>query len=403
MKIYLVGGAVRDMALGLAVKERDWVVVGSTPGELLAEGFKQVGRDFPVFLHPKTKEEYALARKERKTGPGYTGFVCEFDPFVTLLDDLARRDLTINAIAMDEAGQWIDPYHGLRDIDRRILRHVSPAFVEDPVRVLRVARFAARFAHLGFQVADETRALIYSMSKQHELDALVPERVWREWETALTARHPEVFIRVLRQTGALSSILPEIASAFGIPRLRLTPAMIVDVGESTLERLYAFSQKCSDPLLRFAVFCLELGKVSTNSKYWPFHPNEEREGVVTLSHLSRRLKLPNTYYTLAELGITWYHEIVRLLDLTPEAILHVLNRIDAWRRPERFEQVLQVIEAYHLNPLLTKRWQDIRQCAAGFPPSLMTQHQGEALKQAITTWRLACIQQQLNQWEQDEK
>lgn len=403
MKIYLVGGAVRDQALNLEVKERDWVVVGATPDELLGQGFKQVGRDFPVFLHPKTREEYALARKERKTAPGYTGFTCDFDPTVTLEEDLARRDLTINAIAIDEAGKWIDPYNGLGDIHERILRHVSPAFVEDPVRVLRVARFAARFAHLGFKLAEETRVLIYTMSKQHELDALVPERVWREWENALSEPHPEMFIRLLRQTGALPSILPEVASAFGVPRERVTAEMIVDVGESALARLHDFSQVSQDSLMRFAVFCLELGKTTTKMKYWPYHPDEISEGVLTLSYLAQRLKLPHAYYALAELAICWYAELARLRYLRADEILHVLQRTDAWRRPERFEKLLRVAEAYHQEALLRQHWQILRDVTMKMPATLMRQSQGEALKEKIKIWRLSCIEQQLTQWESDEK
>ncbi len=217
MKVYLVGGAVRDQLLGLDTKERDWVVVGATPEMLLQQNYRQVGRDFPVFLHPVSKEEYALARTERKSAPGYYGFVCDFSSQVTLEEDLARRDLTINAMARDEQGTLIDPYHGQKDLKNKILRHVSPAFSEDPVRVLRVARFAARFHHLGFRLANETRALMYAMVKQGELAHLVPERVWKEWQKSLEEVNPEQFILTLRSCGALKIILPELDALFGIP------------------------------------------------------------------------------------------------------------------------------------------------------------------------------------------
>src|SRR5215831_4758529 len=218
MQVYLVGGAVRDRLLGRAVSERDWVVVGATPAELEQAGYIPVGRDFPVFLHPKTKEEHALARLERKVAPGYRGFATEFSPDVTLEDDLRRRDLTINAMAEDAGGQIVDPYGGRRDLDAHLLRHVSDAFVEDPVRILRVARFAARFAGLGFRVADETRALMRRIVDAGEAHTLVPERVWQETERALREAHPEVFFETLRACGALAVIFPEIDALFGVPQ-----------------------------------------------------------------------------------------------------------------------------------------------------------------------------------------
>jgi tRNA nucleotidyltransferase (CCA-adding enzyme) len=402
MKIYLVGGAVRDMALGLPVKERDWVVVGSTPKALLDAGFKQVGRDFPVFLHPQTQEEYALARKERKIGAGYTGFSCEFEPSISLEEDLLRRDLTINAIAIDENGTWIDPFGGLEDIRQRVLRHVSPAFVEDPVRVLRVARFAARFAHLGFRVCDETKTLMYTMSKHDELNALVAERVWREWENALRTKHPEVFIRVLRETDALTVIFPEIAHAFGIPKNRLNPEMIVDVGESALVRLSNFSERCEDPILRFAVFFLEFGKVLTSASYWPFHPNECIQGKQILSSLGGRLKIPNVYLHLTQSAMQSYQAIAALFSLTAEDILQVLQHLDAWRRFERFEKILNVAEAYHLHPLLTECWLALKRNTTDLPLSFTQDYQGEALKNAIRMWRLENIQRQLIAWGKNE-
>ncbi len=395
MKIYLVGGAVRDKILGLEVTERDWVVVGATPEQLVRLGFTQVGRDFPVFLHPETKEEYALARKERKIGPGYLGFECNTSSDVTLEEDLARRDLTLNAIAMDENGTYIDPYGGLRDIECRLLRHVSPAFVEDPVRVLRLARFAARFRVLGFDVAPETRALVYAMSRRGELNTLVPERVWAEWEKALLTDNPAIFIRVLRETGALFAILPEIAEIFGVPQIKTKPSCMVDVGERAMMRLEQFSATCRDPVLRFAVFCLELGKGKTPCQYWPFHPDEISNGVKALSDLSLRLKLPRVYHDLAELSLKWHLEIGRLSNLTPNEILVVLNQTDAWRRQARFESLLRVAETVHANPQLTRDWNNLRACAFEIPQKLIEKYQGISLKEAIMAYRLEQIKAHL--------
>lgn len=254
MKIYLVGGAVRDALLGLPVKDRDWVVVGSTPQEMLDAGYQQVGRDFPVFLHPQTHEEYALARTERKSGSGYTGFTCYAAPDVTLEDDLKRRDLTINALAQDDNGEIIDPYNGLGDLQNRLLRHVSPAFGEDPLRVLRVARFAARYAHLGFRIADETLALMREMTHAGELEHLTPERVWKETESALTTRNPQVFFQVLRDCGALRVLFPEIDALFGVPApARWHPE--IDTGIHTLMTLSMAAMLSPQVDVRFATLC----------------------------------------------------------------------------------------------------------------------------------------------------
>lgn len=259
MNTYLVGGAVRDKLLGLDVKDRDWVVVGADIDGMLAAGYQQVGSDFPVFLHPKTHEEYALARTERKSGKGYTGFVCDFTPDVTLEEDLQRRDLTVNAIAEAKDGTLIDPYHGQSDLQNRLLRHVSPAFIEDPLRVLRVARFAARFAHLGFTVAPETLSLMREIAESSELASLTAERVWKEWEKSLTYQHPEVFLQVLRDCGALAVVLPEIDCLFGVPQPEQWHPEI-DTGIHTLMVAKQATALTDDPVIRFAAQVHDLGK-----------------------------------------------------------------------------------------------------------------------------------------------
>src|SRR3982751_55651 len=298
MQVYLVGGAVRDRLLGREVRERDWVVVGATPGELERAGYIPVGRDFPVFLHPRTKEEHALARTERKTGPGYRGFVTEFSPDVSLEEDLRRRDLTINAMAEDGAGAIIDPYGGQRDLDARLLRHVSAAFAEDPVRILRVARFAARYAPLGFRVADETLALMRKMVEDGEANALVPERVWTETEKALAEERPDVFIEVLRACGALRVVYPEIDALFGVPQPEKWHPE-VDTGEHQLLALRAAVALGGGVAPRFAVLVHDLGKGVTPAQILPAHHGHENAGVALVEQLCARVRVPNP---LRELG-----------------------------------------------------------------------------------------------------
>ncbi len=291
MKTYLVGGAVRDRLLGLTPKERDWVVVGANPEDLLKAGYTQVGKDFPVFLHPKTKEEYALARTERKSGRGYHGFKVHADPAVTLEEDLLRRDLTINAMAEDEQGSLIDPYGGRADLQNKVLRHVSPAFVEDPLRILRVARFAARFQHLGFRLADETRQLLCAMTRNGELNTLVPERVWQEWQRSLREKNPEQFILLLRQCGALGVIIPELDKLFGVPNPpEYHPE--IDSGIHTLMVLQAASQLSDDPCVRFAALVHDLGKAQTAMHEWPKHHGHDQGGLPTIRQLCKRLRIP---------------------------------------------------------------------------------------------------------------
>lgn len=333
MKTYLVGGAVRDGLLGRTVSERDWVVVGGTSEQLLKLGYKAVGKDFPVFLHPKTREEYALARTERKTAPGYHGFAVESHTAVTLEEDLQRRDLTINAMAMDEHGGLIDPYGGQQDLERRILRHVSAAFVEDPVRILRLARFAARFAPLGFTVAEETLALMRQMVETGEVEALVPERVFQELARSLTEAEPAVFFRVLRDCGALVRLFPEIDRLFGVPQPEIYHPEI-DTGVHTLLVLQQAVRLTPDPVIRFAALTHDLGKGITPPEHWPRHIGHERAGLPVLESLCDRYKIPNAYRQLAG-KVTRYHGIGhRALELRPSTVIKLFRQLDAFRQKD---------------------------------------------------------------------
>ncbi|WP_233840815.1 multifunctional CCA addition/repair protein [Dyella sp. 2HG41-7] len=337
MRTYLVGGAVRDKLLGRTVVDHDHVVVGAHPEEMLALGYKPVGKDFPVFLHPETSEEYALARTERKTGHGYHGFAFQADSSVTLEQDLARRDLTINAIAQDEAGHLVDPYGGKRDIEQRVLRHVSPAFVEDPVRLLRVARFAARFAPLGFTVADETMALLQQMVRDGEVDHLVPERVWAETRKALSEAQPSAFLRVLREAGALAKLFPEIDALYGVPqRAEFHPE--IDTGVH-LEMVLDMAAKLApgNDLIGFCALTHDLGKALTPKEELPRHVGHEHRGVEPLRALAARLKVPAEHAELAELVCREHLNAHRALELKPATILKLLATLDALRRPERLD------------------------------------------------------------------
>jgi tRNA nucleotidyltransferase (CCA-adding enzyme) len=344
VKVYLVGGAVRDRLLGQPVKERDFVVVGATPQDLLSQGFLQVGREFPVFLHPQTREEYALARMERKTAPGYRGFVVHADPDVTLEEDLRRRDLTINALAEDERGNIIDYYGGGADLERRLLRHVSDAFVEDPVRILRVARFAARYADLGFAVADETMALMRTMVERGEADALVPERVWQELAKALGEPRPSRFFEVLRACSALSRLFPELDRLFGVPQPPQWHPEI-DTGVHTLMVVDMAARLSQGLEVRFAALTHDLGKGTTPREILPSHRGHEARSVVLLDALCERLKVPRRCCALARV-VARYHGLVhKVTELTPKTILDLLEGMDAFRRPERFAQALTACEA----------------------------------------------------------
>jgi tRNA nucleotidyltransferase (CCA-adding enzyme) len=344
MRIYLVGGAVRDKLLGLPVKERDWVVVGARPEDLETQGYKPVGRDFPVFLHPKTHDEYALARTERKTAAGYRGFSVHATPEVTLEEDLRRRDLTINALAQDADGKIIDPYGGRRDIEQRVLRHVSPAFAEDPVRILRAARFAARYRHLGFRVAEETIALMRGMVDAGEADALVPERVWQELAKALREPNPPAFFEVLRACDAQALLFPEIERLYGVPQPpQYHPE--IDTGVHTMLVLTQAAKLSPETIVRFAALTHDLGKGTTPRSQWPSHRGHEKRGVVLVDQLCDRLKAPNHFRELARHVARYHLHCHRALELCAATILKVLEALDAFRRPERFEQFLTACEA----------------------------------------------------------
>lgn len=344
MKTYLVGGAVRDKLLGRPVTEQDWVVVGATPEQLQAQGFTPVGKDFPVFLHPQTKEEYALARTERKTGHGYAGFSFYCGEEVTLEEDLIRRDLTINAMAEDEQGNIIDPYRGQSDLQQKILRHVSPAFAEDPVRILRIARFAARYHQYGFHVADETIALMQSMVSNGEVDHLVAERIWKETERALAEPNPEIFIQVLRACHALEKIFPEIDALFGVPQTA-THHPEVDTGIHTLMSLQQAVKLTINTCIRFATLVHDLGKGTTPEEEWPRHIAHEERSLPLVKNLCGRIAAPRDYKELALMVAQWHTHCHRAMELKPATVLKVLQSNDAFRRPERFHQFLVCCEA----------------------------------------------------------
>ncbi len=344
MEIYRVGGAVRDRLLGEPAGDDDYVVVGATPQDMLDRGFRAVGADFPVFLHPGTGEEYALARTERKTARGYHGFEFHAAPDVTLEQDLARRDLSINAIAEDTNGKVIDPHGGVADLEARVLRHVSPAFAEDPVRVLRTARFAARFHRLGFAVADETMALMRDMKDAGEIDALVPERVWQETAKALTTGSPQVFIEVLRECGALAVVFPEVDVLFGVPQPpRWHPE--IDTGRHVLMVLRQAARLSDDTRVRFAALTHDLGKGTTPRSEWPKHIGHEQRTVKLLRTMCERLRVPNDHRELAEIVARDHGRCHRAMEMRANTIINLLEACDAFRRPERFELFLLACEA----------------------------------------------------------
>ncbi len=404
MKVYLVGGAVRDQLLGLPVKERDWVVVGSDSATLLNLGYRQVGRGFPVFLHPDTQEEYALARTEKKLSSGYYGFTCDANSKVTLEEDLARRDLTINAIAMSDNGTLIDPYHGQRDLEQKLLRHVSPAFVEDPVRVLRVARFMARFQHLGFQVAPETRMLMQRMVATGELAHLVAERVWQEWQRSLQETTPNAFITTLRACDALRVVLPEINQLFGVPNPRMYHPE-VDSGIHSLMTLDTATHLSTDPIVRFASLTHDLGKACTPMAIWPKQRDHENLGVAVIEQLSERLAIPKRYQKLATLAAQWHVSIHRVGRLTPEEIVDIFMRTQAFQDEQLFEQLLLVCEADSHGrgrpnqprlSLVYRQADDWRvllaECRTISAQTCMEQgHRGVAIKNALYAARVICV------------
>ena len=344
--VYLVGGAVRDQLLNLPVKDRDWVIVGATPQTLIDLGYQQVGKDFPVFLHPQSKEEYALARTERKSGQGYTGFICDFSADIPLEQDLIRRDLTINAMAQDLQGNLYDPYHGADDLRQRILRHVSPAFVEDPLRVLRVARFAARYHHLGFTIAPETLQLMQTLTQQGELQHLTAERVWAETEKALNEKNPEIYFETLRQVGALAVLFPELDALYGVPN----PAKYHPEIDSFVHTMMVLQQAtllseqvdCHKSAVRFAAICHDLGKAKTPKSNWPHHHGHEKLGITPTRNLCKRLKVPSYYQQLAELTCEYHTHIHKIVELRPETVVKLFNTFDVWRKPLRFMEFLLV-------------------------------------------------------------
>lgn len=391
MKVYLVGGAVREALLGLPIKERDWVVVGGTPDTLLSQGYTQVGRDFPVFLHPKTREEYALARTERKSAPGYYGFTCDFNPDVTLEEDLARRDLTINAMAMDKDGVLIDPFHGLDALQAKQFRHVSDAFVEDPVRVLRVARFAARYHNLGFTTAEETRCLMTEMVRRGELSHLVPERVWQEFCRSLQEKNPEQFLMTLRSCGALRVVIPELDALYGIPND--VSSGLIDSGVRSVDALKKISNVSTDPKLRFAVLVYDVGHADVPKALWPDTSPSVIERVLRIESLCSRLRIPKEYCHLATLLAKFYVQIQRLPDLEAKEIVHVLEASDAFRRHHLFEQLLVMSDALAAQSH-TGQWKMIRdECAKIKVQSLISQgYEGEGIKKELFQRRVHCVE-----------
>ena len=392
---FLVGGAVRDTLLGYPVHERDWVVVGATPKQMLDLGYQQVGKDFPVFLHPQTKDEHALARTERKSGHGYTGFAVHCAPDVTLEEDLLRRDLTINAMAQDVDGTIIDPYGGQEDLANRLLRHVSDAFVEDPLRVLRTARFAARYAHLGFSVAPETLALMTEIVNQDELAHLPAERIWVELDRALGERNPEVFIEVLRDCGALAKLLPELDALFGVPQPEAHHPEI-DSGLHTLMSLQQAVKLGGAGDVRFAVLLHDLGKGITPEEELPRHIAHEFRGTKLVKAACKRLKAPNQYRDLALKACEYHLHSHRAMELRGKTLLKLLNATDALRRPDRFEAFLLACEAdargrlgledkpYPQGRYLREAREIVMEVTAGLFPGV----EGKALGQAIAEERV---------------
>ncbi|WP_220765747.1 multifunctional CCA addition/repair protein, partial [Shewanella sp. MBTL60-112-B1] len=356
MKIYLVGGAVRDKLLKLPVKDHDYMVVGATPQQMLSLGYNQVGKDFPVFLHPKTGQEYALARTERKTAAGYGGFSVDAAPSVTLEQDLLRRDLTINAIAQDDEGKLYDPYLGVEDIEKRTLRHVSAAFVEDPLRVLRVARFSARFHSLKFTIAPETLALMTTISRSGELEALTAERVYMELDKALATDNPQVFFQVLKDCGALAVLFPEIEALFGVPQPEKWHPEI-DTGVHTLMVLEQAAKLSDDNSVRFAALVHDLGKALSPKEHLPKHHGHGQKGLPLIRSLCERFRVPNEYRDLALLVSDQHQNIHKITELRADTLVKLFDKADFWRKPQRMEQLLLACEAdskgrtgFELNP-----------------------------------------------------
>lgn len=410
MKIYLVGGAVRDKYLGLPVHDHDWVVEGASPHQLLKQGFQQVGKDFPVFLHPQTKEEYALARTERKSGQGYTGFTTHFAPDVTLEQDLLRRDLTINAMAEDANGILIDPYNGFKDLKLRLLRHVSPAFAEDPLRILRVARFAARYAGMGFHIANETLTLMQQMTQAGELENLSAERVWKETAKALAGATPHIYFHVLRDCGALAVLFPEIDALFGIPTSEKGHTDI-DSGVHTLMTLGIAAHLSNDIAVRFATLTHEIGKGLTPKECWPHHHDYGPAGVPLIDTLCHRLRVPNVMADLAKLASEYHGLLHSIEQLPPATLLTLFDAIDVWRKPERLEQIALVSEADARGrpgfenmpyPQKDSLFASFQVAASVAVRDIINEgYQGVAIKQQLHARRCACLKNWLQQRKPD--
>lgn len=407
MQVFLVGGAVRDRLLGLPVRERDYVVVGARAEELLAQGYEPVGRDFPVFLHPQSREEYALARIERKQGHGYTGFACYAAPEVTLEEDLLRRDLTINAIAEDDSGQLHDPYGGQADLAARLLRHVSPAFGEDPLRVLRTARFAARFHALGFRVADETLALMRQISASGELAHLTPERVWKELEKVLSNDSPHIFFQVLRECGALAALFPELDRLFGIPaRPQWHPE--VDTGVHVLMAIEQAAHLSGDLAVRFATVCHDFGKGLTPADILPSHHGHGERGLPLIRDFCQRFRVPNECRDLALL-VSEFHSLIHIAtELRTSTLLRLFDKIDAWRRPQRLAQLLDCCRADFRGRLgfAEREYPEPEYVAEAFAaasavpiqPILAAGYRGEAIRQKLGRERQLAIRAVRERW-----
>ncbi|SFN81052.1 tRNA nucleotidyltransferase (CCA-adding enzyme) [Nitrosospira briensis] len=347
MKTYLVGGSVRDEILGLPVTDHDYVVVGSSPDEMIRLGYRPVGKDFPVFLHPQSQEQYALARTERKISRGYKGFEVYASPEVTLQEDLARRDLTINALAKDQDGNIIDPFDGIADLEAGVLRHISPAFTEDPVRVLRTSRFAARF---GFHIAPETLALMSEMVHNGEVDALVPERVWQEFARGLMEQRPSRMFYALRECSALTRIMPEVDALFGVPQPPQHHPEI-DTGVHVMMVIDYAASKNYSLAVRFAALTHDLGKGTTPPEEWPRHIGHEARSVKLVQNLCERIKVPNDVRDLALLVARYHGDVHRAAELRAATIANMLQGVDAYRKPERFEEFLQACSCdFHGRP-----------------------------------------------------
>jgi tRNA nucleotidyltransferase (CCA-adding enzyme) len=399
--VYLVGGAVRDSLLGHKSKDKDYVVVGETTQTMTSLGFQSVGSDFPVFLHPKTKDEYALARTERKKGNGYNGFSCYSGEDVSLEDDLIRRDLTINAIAENEEGERFDPYGGIKDIDLKVLRHISPAFSEDPLRVLRVARFAARFSKLGFSIAPETLALMKALTHSGELSHLTPERVWNETEKALMTESPQVYFQTLRDCGALAVLFPEIDRLYGIPAPKKWHPEI-DTGIHTLMVVEQSALLSESVAFRFACLVHDLGKALTPKDKWPSHKGHGFLGLKVIKSFCKRLKVPNECRDLA-LMVSEHHTLIHSAhELKASTLVKLMNSCDAWRKPERFQQMLQCCVAdskgrtgFELKPYPSADyvWQALQSALTVDVQSVIKQgFKGAEIKEALLKARIDAIQ-----------